>query len=200
MSDLKSLIKRANSSKKELVANTIRLPRELNQFIEDLADQLDVSKHEAVLKLIEAGAEVADQMMEKEAPVLSHFYVLNTNRRHDENDHDHMLSHGIAAAFYAPWKFNIDRIKEGDTVFLYENGVGIVAYGTGTGNTLKKEKYGDPDECHYQELTDFTVLDEPLSAAEIKALLDRNLVFLRTMSALQDGQKVLDRLQQQIAG
>ena len=50
---------------------------------------------------------------------------------------------------------------------------------------------------HYQVLSDFKVLEEPLSAAEVRKILDRNVVFLRTMSGAPDGQKILDRISTQ---
>jgi hypothetical protein len=90
----------------------------------------------------------------------------------------------------------IGRIVLGPRRFvLYENGKGTVAYGKGTGETLKGADYeGNADEMHYQVLSDFTVLEEPLSAAEVRTILDRNVVFLRTMSGAPDGQKILDRI------
>jgi|TARA_R110001583_G_C5654863_1_gene409117 hypothetical protein len=194
MSDLKSLIRKSKGVKKELVASTVRIPRELVLFIEGLAERLDLSKQEVTLKLIEAGVEVAEKELETEEVDNSAFHVLNTNRRHDVSDQDYMLTHRVAAAFYDPWKYNINRIKKGDTVFLYENGVGIVAFGVGSGTTLMKDRYGDKDECHYQELSDFKILESPISAAGIRKVLDRNVVFLRTMSGMPDGQKILDEI------
>ncbi|UDM62954.1 hypothetical protein KIJ96_06850 [Pseudoalteromonas piscicida] len=197
MNDLRDLIKESKTIKKELVASTVRMPKELHSFIEGLADQLTISKQEVMLKLIEEGVKVAEEELSLdiyEELENNAFHVLNTNRRHDVNDHDHMVNNGIAAAFYDPWKHNIDRIKKGDMVFLYENGVGIVAYGTGSGITLKEDRYGDKDECHYQELSDFHVLDKPISASEVKKILGRNIVFLRTMSGIPDGKKILDAI------
>lgn len=200
MSDLRNLIKESKTIKKELVASTVRMPKELHSFIEGLADYLTLSKQEVILKLIEEGVKIAEEELklnEYEEVENSAFHILNTNRRHDVNDHEDMLKNGIAAAFYDPWKLNIDRIKKGDTVFLYENGVGIVAHGKGSGVTLTKDRYHDKDECHYQELLDFNVLERPLPAAEIKKILGRNVVFLRTMSGMPDGQKVLDKINTQ---
>lgn len=197
MSDLKNLIKESKAIKKELVASTVRMPKELYSFIEGLADYLTLSKQEVTLKLIEEGVKIAEEELklnEYEEVENSSFHILNTNRRHDTNDHEYMVKNGIAAAFYDPWKLNIDRIKKGDTVFLYENGVGIVAYGKGSGVTLTADRYDDKDECHYQELGDFKVLDKPIPAGEIKKILGRNVVFLRTMSGMPDGQKVLDKI------
>ncbi|MGF6854042.1 hypothetical protein [Paraburkholderia sp. CI3] len=131
---------------------------------------------------------------EPDAEGASHFHILNTNKRHRIEDHERMLNEGVAAAFYAPWKFNIDRIQKNDVVFLYENGKGIVAFGTGTGKTLKTDHQGNMDECHYQKLSDFVRLDSPLPAAESRKILGRNVVFLRTMSGAPDGQKILDRI------
>lgn len=197
MSDIKSMIRASKKAKSELVATTVRIPKELQLVIEDLAEYLSVSKQDVMLKLIEEGVKVAEEAIiegQVDDQTLTNFYVLNTNKKHDLNDHREMLSEGIAAAFYDPWKFNINKIKKNDTVFLYENGVGIVAYGKGSGETLKKDHYGDEDECHYQNLVDFIVLETPLSAAKIKKILDRNVVFLRVMSAMADGQKLVDAI------
>jgi len=195
MSDIKGLIRESKKARSELVATTVRIPKELQLVIEDLAEFLSISKQDVMLKLLEEGVKVAEEeIAEDEICELSsvNFHVLNTNKKHDLNDHKEMLREGIAAAFYDPWKLNIDRIYKNDTVFLYENGVGIVAYGKGSGEVFKKDHYGDKDECHYQKLVDFVVLDNPLSAAKVKKILDRNVVFLRTMSGMPDGQKILD--------
>jgi len=197
MSKLKALIKKSKAAKTELVATTVRIPQSLHLYIEDLAVKLGLSKQEAIFRLVEAGIEVAELEFEKEDDVPANFHVLNTNRRHDEDDQEHMLSLGIAAAFYDPWKYNIDRIKKGDIVFLYENGVGIVAYGKGSGVTKKKDRHEDKDECHYQELEGFVILENPLSAARIKEILNRNVVFLRAMAGMPDGQKVLNEINSQ---
>ena len=197
MSDLKSLIKESKVIKKDLISSTVRMPVEIYSFIEGLADQLSLSKQEVMLKLIEEGIKIAEKELsldENENEKSTTFHVLNTNKRFDANDDKYMINNGVAAAFYDPWKFNIDRIKNDDIVFLYRNGVGIVGYGKGSGKTLKKDRYGDIDECHYQELKDFKCLEKPLSAIEIKKILGRNVVFLRTMSGKPDGQKIIDRI------
>ncbi len=69
-----------------------------------------------------------------------------------------------------------------------------MAYGKGTGETLTAEYEGNADEMRYQVLSDFRVLEDPLPAAEVRKILDRNVVFLRTMSGAPDGQKILDRI------
>jgi len=194
MSNLRKEIQEAKL-KKEFIASTIRIPQETYFFIEGLCEQLDKTKQDVMLMLMDEGIRIAKEelkLSENEVDIKSDFHLLNTNKGNNLADHKNMLNDGIASAFYDPWKFNINRIKENDIVFLYENGVGIIAYGKGTGKTLIKDHYGNKDEWHYQELKDFKILEKPISAKEIKKILDRNVVFLRTMSGMPDGQKVLD--------
>lgn len=211
MNNLISLIENARKTKKEYVASTVRIPESLHAFIETLANDLDLTRQETMLKLLEQGAEVAQKTLEdvekKELErlsendadplITSNFHVLNTNKVHSDENPAWMLSKGIAAAFYNPWKWNINRIKENDIVYLYENGKGIVGYGKGTGEVKVCDCDGDENECHYQELQDFKTLAKPLSAADVKKILDRNVVFLRTMSGMPDGQKILDFIERE---
>lgn len=209
MSNLVELIRESKKAKKEeVVPTTVRIPMKLNSVMEALADQLSLSKQEMMLHLIEAGVKIAEDELKLDDPEEEKkkqaqadkeqqscgFHILNTNKRHGLEDHEWMVTEGVAGAFYDPWKFNIDRIKKGDVVFLYENGVGIVAHGRGTGTVLLADYRDDQNETHYQKLDDFKVLSKPLSAAEIRKTLGRSVVFLRVMSAMPDGQKVLDRV------
>jgi len=54
-----------------------------------------------------------------------------------QQDHNDMLSHGKAAAYFDPWKFKIERLAKGDVVFLYQSGVGIVVDADG-GKAIRK--------------------------------------------------------------
>lgn len=210
MTSILSLIENSKKAKKESIASTVRMPEPLHTFIETLANDLELSKQEIMLKLLEQGAEAAQTALdevekaelaqlalaeEAEPQPAAGFHILNTNKAHTDDDHEWMLAHKAAAAFYSPWKLNINRIKKGELVFLYENGKGIVAYGRGTGDVQMREHEGKKDECHYQVLDGFTILEQPLSAAAIKKALERNVVFLRTMSGMPDGQKVLDLIE-----
>ena len=206
MSKLLDLINEAKRKKKEGVcAITLRIPERLNSVVEALADQLSLTRHEMLLNLVDAGADTAlaalkidepeeDVSGEAQQPMERRFFLLNTNKRNSLDDHEWMLKQGIAAAFYAPFKFYINRLQKGDVVFLYSNGEGVVAYGNATGDVLIKDYEGDPEETHYQKLEDFKILDKPLPASEINHILNRNFVYLRTMSRMQDGQRVLARI------
>lgn len=195
---IENLIKSRNI-KQEQIASTIRLPDDLHTKVDELAEYLGLSRQAMMLELISESTEEAWKMIrdrlkdnQDDEEIVFDFHMLNTNKGSNLADHKNMLNEGIASAFYDPWKLNIKRIKENDIVFLYENGVGIIAYGKGTGRTLIKDHYGNKDEWYYQELEGFKILDKPISAKEIKKILDRNVVFLRTMSSMHDGKKVLD--------
>ncbi|MBK1718138.1 hypothetical protein [Thiocystis violacea] len=198
MTNLREMIRRSKAVKKEVVAVTVRIPKELQSFADELATHLGMSRQDVLLKLIEEGASVAEeelQLDDAKYPEDFRYHLLNTNKGNNVHDHEMMLRDGVAAAFYDPWKHNINRIAEGDVVFLYENGRGIVAYGRGTGSTQTADHEGDKDECHFQELSGFRLLEPPLSAAEIKKTLNREVVFLRTMTGISDGAKLLERIE-----
>jgi len=198
MSKLKNLIRESKAAKKELVVTTVRISKEKQSFIEELSDSLSISKQDVMIMLLDEGIKIAEDELKlnesEKVTGTSKFYILNTNKKNDINDQQDMIENHIAAAYYSPWKHNIEQIQNGDVIFLYSNGLGIIGYGTGSGNTLKKDRYGDINECYYQQLSNFEVLDNPLSASEVKQILGRNIVFLKTMSSLPDGKGILDFL------
>lgn len=199
MTRLRALIRQTKAMKKEVVPVTVRIPKELQSFIDELAMHLGMSRQDMLLHLIQEGASVAEEELQLDDAQYSEipvgYHLLNTNRGNNLSDHEMMLKDGVAAAFYEPWKNNIDRIAMDDIVFLYENGRGIVAYGRGTGVTKTADHEGNKDECHYQELQEFKRLETPLSAAEIKKTLNREVVFLRTMTGVANGAKLLERIE-----
>jgi hypothetical protein len=198
MSKLKELIAEKKSTTSAVIATTLRLAEETNSFVDELAEYLGKSKQETLVTLIEDGIATAKSLLKLEEPdenaELSDYYLLNTNKRNNAQDGKWMLSQGAAAAFYDPWKQYINGLKKNDVVFLYENGVGIVAYGWATGETKVIDYQGDPGETHFQKLEKFKVLETPLKARDVKKLLNYDLVFLRTMTSIRDGKKILDSI------
>jgi hypothetical protein len=205
MSDLKNLIRRSKF-KEKLTASTIRLSEEHLSFIEELEEQLGLSKQEVMRKLIQEGISVAEKefnsnnneeefFIGEENEKERTYYLLNTNKSRELEESKRMILHGTASAFCDPWKFEIEKIKASDMVFLYENGVGIVGYGKGTGEVFKRDHGNEIDGCFYQKLQNYKKLDKPVSAKEIKKVLDRNFPFLKTMSMIYDGHKILDLIE-----
>jgi hypothetical protein len=201
MSTWKEIIAQSTAKNKDLVSMTVRVPETVRSFVEEFSDNLSLSRQEVLLKLLENGIAEAQRELEEQSSTEKNvsFHILNTNRGNNDDDHEMMMAEGIAAAFYNPWKHNIERIKVGDWLFLYENRKGIVAFGQGTGNTLKREHDGNADACYYQILKNFTLLEKPLPASEIKAILGRNQIFLKTMSGMPDGQKILEKVKEMSA-
>ena len=195
MYKIDELIKTRKAS--ELIPTTVRITAEISSFAEELAEQFGLSRQEALSTFITDGVVVAKDRLkldeDGEYPECA-FHLLNTNKRYNANDTKVMISEGIAAAFYKPWKNKIDQINENDLVFLYENGVGIVAYGY-AGTLDRREYEGNSDEMHFRKLDKFKKLEKPLTAKEIKEILAREVVFLKTLTPLPDGEKIVKALE-----
>ena len=91
------------------------------------------------------------------------YYILNTDYRSDPKNHEDMLKNRKAAAYSTPWKYKIERLSKGDTVFLYQSGAGIVAVGKASG-VLEKRSHGNPqspEEEYAMSLKQFILLDNP---------------------------------------
>ena len=127
--------------------------------------------------------------------VAANFYILNTNYNNKPADHHDMIESRKAAAYFSPWKYKIDQLSKGDTVFLYQSGVGVVAIGRASGNLEKAAYHGDPkhtDEEHYMVLDHFRLVDPPVPASEIKEVTGTNYVFRGTMFSMdEDSAKAL---------
>jgi hypothetical protein len=125
------------------------------------------------------------------------YFILNTNFSNHEDDHEEMLSHQKAAAYFDPWKYKIEQLGRGDVVFLYQSGVGIVAFGEADGKLAKAAYHGNPDhhdEEYFMRLRNFERLQIPISAAEIKKLCEVNYVFMGTMFGIAaESGKILRR-------
>jgi len=115
------------------------------------------------------------------------FFILNTNYSNDPNDHEDMLKEQKAAAYFSPWKFKIQQLSKGDTVFLYQSRVGIVAFGQASGKVEKAPYHGDPrhkDEEYFTRLGRFQLVEPPVPAAEIKEVTGTNYSFRGTMFSI----------------
>lgn len=125
------------------------------------------------------------------------YFVLNTNKSNDPEDDYYMIQEQKAAAFFTPWKHKIEHIGQGDIVFLYRSGEGIVAVGKASG-TVEKRSYQHRDDCpeeeYCQHLADFKLITKPLTADKIKMITGVNHVFQQTMFEIEEasGSKVYE--------
>lgn len=184
---------------------TIRVTPEVDAAIKELANFYECTRQDLINDLIAeyllpAWKQLMDNSAssEVESPLdtdaKQRYYVLNTNKVHDLDDHEYMLREHVAAAFEDGYKDKIDRFRKGDTIFLYESGRGIVAFGTADGTTHKKDHYGVADKTHFQKLDNFVRLTTPSSPKDICRVLGRNIKFVQTLTELSDGKAMLDAL------
>lgn len=189
---IEDFILQKTQQKDDTQAFTLRLLTGTVGSIDELASSLGVTRQELVAELVKDSLERAlkqyddvqnDPGFQEQTPdseTAQKYVVLNTNKRHSLNDHLNMVNNGIAAAFYAPWKFKIDTLNKGDIVFLYESGVGIVGVGKASGDRQITDRGPDVNETHQQKLIDYKAV-KPLSSSEIRKLTGTNMVFLQTM-------------------
>lgn len=188
---------------------TLRLPSSVVGDIDDLASSLDVTRHELITEFVndslKRGQKFYEEVRNKpdfvdlsidvdvdvDSISTPRYIFLNTNRRNDLNDHTYMVSNGIAAAYYDPWKFKIDKLRKGDVVFLYASGIGIVGVGKANGKTEILDRYTDVGETHQQKLTDYRNVAIPLNARKIKKLIGINLCYMQTMFKVKSSDGVL---------
>ena len=142
-------------------------------------------------------------MLERDNPrrvLVCGFYLLNTNHARQPGDDRDMLEEGKAAAFFDPWKRRIECLEQGDTVFLYRSGEGIVAWGRASGRLERRDYHGDPahaDEEYAMALLDFRRTPEPVPAWVIRAIAGRGISFRQTMTSVpeQAGHRLVEHLQ-----
>lgn len=102
----------------------------------------------------------------EDAPVKYH--IVNTNFRNDPKCHSHMIQNKRASAFYSPWKERIKSIKKHDTVFLYQSGVGIIAYGVVKDHYRMGNWEGLKDEEYFVDLDKFREISPAINHSELQ--------------------------------
>jgi hypothetical protein len=116
------------------------------------------------------------------------FHLVNTNETHRPKAKDLMLAEHCVAAQYEP-KTKIDTIGRGDVVFVFQNGVGIIAVGIADGKVLVSDYEGDRNEQHLMRLHDFREVDPPIPAGTIsevcKSVAGIGVFFARTVNRLR---------------
>lgn len=191
---LKASLKAGDGSS---VTVSVRISQDENDVLQNIAAHVGTSRQEVVHQLIKlhaipawlalqaSGQEKNSLISERK----SEYFILNTNKTNSKIDHELMINEGIAAAFEDGYIGKIDRIKNGDIVFLYESGQGIIASGIATGESIDEdepEKYGHKS-MRYQYLKNFRRLSSPISAKEVKRIVGRSIPFVQTLASISDG-------------
>lgn len=202
MTLLKSLNQKFNSEVRNMVTLSVRVTNEENAVLQEIADVVGCTRQDVIYQLIQDYAipewegmkRPTDEVFDENNGVS--YFLLNTNKTNSLTDHSTILDNGIAATFEGDYIGKINRIKSGDVVFLYESGIGVVAYGIGSGNCIDEphpEKIGH-ESMRYQELSNFKLLDKPIPAKEIKRILGTRIPFAQTLSRITDGDVLYQHL------
>ena len=180
---------------------SIRLSVKEDLILQEIADSFDLSRQELLHRLITEQIIVPwkkrfeeqanEELEEVDTEKSTRYFLLNTNKVNDIDDHDFMLKNQVAAAFEDGYKEKIAKFKKGDWVFLYESGQGIIAFGQASGRLEKAPHYGREDKTYYQRLEGFTRLSKAIKASEIKRILNRSFPFAQTLAQITDGEKLL---------
>lgn len=204
----KLLVKTALSDLKDDTVTTpisIRLPSHLNDQLDELALSLDKPKSYLLVEFVKAGIETTDNILREEEQEeqeraledieqgaersATKAFLLNTNYRNNKNDHKNMLQNKEAAAFYSSTKKSICRLQKGDSVYLYQSGVGFVASGIVEGDLIKDDHGGSADAKYSKALGSFKTGFQAITAKEFKKLVKHNPNFMRTLVELDSEQK-----------
>lgn len=188
----------------KLVPVTVRFEPDDISELEELVQQLNMTRQNLIIEFVREGIRTAQSVIREECAedVIDdispntqnepHYYLLNTNTQDPGTgmrDHENMLQNGIAAAFFEDRKTNIDRLKKGDVVFLYQSKVGFVAVGKADGKTIVSDYFDHEGEVYEgetysQQLLEFKRLNHPITARESREITKSNLPFLRVMSRI----------------
>jgi len=119
--------------------------------------------------------------------LLSEACIVNTNRTYDGNAYKAMLAQGKASAFGGR-RTAVDGIAKHSRVFLYHNGVGVIAMGTvKDGKVHEVRSTGPEDEEHYMLLdmkysaVPYQEPDKCVSPSEIRTSTGTNIVYRQTV-------------------
>ena len=119
-------------------------------------------------------------------------YICNTDKKSSPKHHQAMLDEHKAAAYGTGYDWTIKQIQKKDIVFLYENGVGLVAFGYASGDMQSV-----PEDVEYSmPLNLFTFLNPPISASKMKELTGHDFFFRQTVIPIpeSDAQKLIDSM------
>lgn len=198
-------IKNMLKTPSDLQILSVRLPVTTVNQLDELVQTVGITRSELISTFIQGGLEelekqiademlIADELLEEEilrdesSTTDRRYFLLNTNFNNSQEDHYTMMQNKEASAFYGNWKKKITHLNNNDVVFLYQSGIGIVAYGYADGQLIKRDHNGKVNEWYTQKLNDFSALEKPLTAKACKDVTGSKLDFRKVMVALTEKQ------------
>jgi len=188
----------------------MRIESSIVNQIDELASDLNKTRSGLISIFITGGIEeLVKQLQQRELPANDittvdddesniRYFLLNTNYNNTPSDHFLMLKNGEAAAFYPGWKENIERLREGDIIFLYHSGHGICGYGSAGSKLNITDHQGDKNERYSRVLNNFVSNFKPITAKTCKDITKSNFNFRITMSRLtkEQGDAIVKKIKE----
>lgn len=127
------------------------------------------------------------------------YYMINTNRKADPSGHDEetMLNEQIVSLYFKGYKEKIEKLNDGDVVFLYSNKNGVVACGEVFGPTQKRNYKGltkFKNEEYFKKLKAVVKPQKPITVKQMTTLFGKRPAVIRAFFLLTDtkGQTLFD--------
>lgn len=119
------------------------------------------------------------------------YYMINTNKKLDPqgNDEKSMLHEKIVSLFFNDQKQHINKINDGDIVFLYSNETGVIAGGQVWGETHTRDYKGLvklKNEEYFKKFKTFFVPNEPITVKDMTAMFGKRPSVIRAFIPMRD--------------
>ncbi len=125
--------------------------------------------------------------------------MINTNRKADPYGHDEetILSEQIVALYFEGHKEKIDKLNDGDVVFLYSNENGIIACGEVFGPTQKRNYKGltkFKNEEYFKKFKSVVKPQQPITVKQMTTLFGKRPMVIQSFIQLseENGQILFD--------
>lgn len=124
------------------------------------------------------------------------YYIINTNKKANPEGQDEaqMLQEKIVSLYFEGHKEHINKLNNGDVVFLYSNEVGIIACGEVSGKTLSRDYKGlvkFKNEENYQKFNTFYIPKNPITVREMKTMFGTRPRVIKSFNPLTEIQGVI---------
>lgn len=119
------------------------------------------------------------------------YYSVNTNKKVNPDGHDEatMLNEEIAAVHFEEKKKDIEKLRDGDCVFIYSNKVGIVGFGLVSGRVYSRPYQSNPKNTsneYFVRLIHFVKLKKPLSDRAAFEVLGQAINIRKAVSPMKE--------------
>jgi hypothetical protein len=108
--------------------------------------------------------------------------MINTNKKLNPSgtDEKQMFDEQIVALYHDDHKHKIDLLQDGDIVFFYSNGNGVIGCGQVAGKTYKRDYQKHKNAEYYKKLKFITKLSAPVTVNDMKKIFGKKQPTLKS--------------------